>query len=128
MRSKATWVAIFFIAATLLLSVVIDFALTDVFSMMRVNNYPVLGPKFTLSSSLGLFVAVLIGLYAAFVHKSARKLVTQCLVELDKVNWPAWTETRNATGIVIFTCFIASIILGLFDAFFNWFTSQNLFF
>ena len=36
-------------------------------------------------------------------------------VELSKVTWPKWDETRTSTVVVVITTIIIAGILGLFD-------------
>lgn len=127
MRSRTTWVAIFFLFSTTLLFGVLDLALTDIFVWARVNNFPILGAKFTLSSLISLAVSV--GVLAVVLSGTtgAKLFVKQSVTELDKVNWPSLAETRKGTGVVILTSVVASIILGLFDTFFGWITTNNFF-
>jgi preprotein translocase SecE subunit len=127
MRSKGTWVALFYIAATLLVSVVFNLALTDAFTYWRIEDTPILGARFTLVTLVSLILAAAAAVYAAFVNKKARAFVEQCIVELDKVAWPTWSDTKKSTFTVIITSLIAAVILGFFDTFFGWLTSHNLF-
>lgn len=127
MRSRTTWVAIFFIFATVVLYGVLDFALTDIFLWARVNNFPILGAKFTLSSLVSLAVAAVALGVCLFSNIGARQFVKQSVTELDKVNWPSMEETRKGTGVVILTSIVASAILGLFDTLFGWITTNNFF-
>lgn len=127
MRSRLTWVAVFFIVATLLLYVLLDYALTDLFMFLRVNNYPILGAGFTLSSLVASLSALLLGVYVGFIRKDARQYVLQSITELDKVAWPSRDDTKSSTGVVIIVSVIASCILGIFDAVFSWITSNNFF-
>lgn len=127
MKNKGTWVAIFFIAATLLVGYVFHLAFAELFVWWGVIDQPVLGPRFTLSTLSGMSLAILIGLYTGLVNHRTRSYITQVVSEIDKVAWPTWIETRNATFIVIVTSCIAAAILGVFDAFFGWLSRNNLF-
>jgi preprotein translocase SecE subunit len=127
MKSKGTWVAIFFIAATLLVGYVLHLAFAETFVWLAVIDQPVMGPKFTLSALCGLSLAVLIGLYTGLVNQRSRSYITEVVSEIDKVAWPTLLETRNATFTVIVTCCIAAVILGIFDTLFGWLSRNNLF-
>ena len=44
--------------------------------------------------------------------------------ELRKVTWPSRKETRQATVVVIITVLVFAMVLGLYDAFWSWLTTQ----
>ncbi len=53
---------------------------------------------------------------------SAREWVDQSVqffkevwIELKKVHWPAWKETRAATIVVVIVVMVFAVFLGLFD-------------
>ncbi len=63
--------------------------------------------------SILLGVAVFLLLYT---NTAANAFMTEVSVELlSKVTWPTSKDTYAATGVVIVTVVIASLILGLFD-------------
>lgn len=127
MRSKGTWVFLFYLAATLLVAAVLTLATREVFSFFRVLDTPLLGQNFALSNLVGLGVALLIALYAAFLNQKARDFVGQCIEELHKVAWPSGAETRKSTLTVIVVSLIAAVILGFFDSIFGWLSSHEFF-
>lgn len=127
MRSKGTWVALFYIVSTLIVTMVLNLAISDVFAYFRQENTALLGPNFTLSTLLSLILASSIAIYAGFINKRSRAFVDESVVELEKVAWPSWDETRVATFTVMVTCVIAAAILGVFDSVFGWLTNNNLF-
>ena len=127
MQAKGTWVALFYLAATLIVSLVFSLAYAELFTFFRTEDTLLFGSQFTASQALGLMTALGIAVYAAFLNQSSKAFVEQCIVELDKVAWPSLPETRSATFTVIVTSLIASIILGLFDSLFGWLTAHNLF-
>jgi preprotein translocase subunit SecE len=49
-------------------------------------------------------------------------LANEATSELTKVSWPSRQETFNSTIIVIITTIISSVILGVFDGIWSWFT------
>jgi preprotein translocase subunit SecE len=77
-------------------------------------NFAILGADFRLSNILGLAAAVA-GTALLFAKESVHTGAIEIANELSKVTWPKWTETRNATTIVIITTIIVALILGLFD-------------
>lgn len=127
MRSKGTWVFIFYVAATALVATVLTLATREVFGFARVHDAPLLGPSFGLSNLIGLGLAVLIALYTAFLNRRARDFIEQCIVELDKVAWPSWSETKTATYTVVAVSLIAAVILGFFDSIFGWLSNHDFF-
>lgn len=56
---------------------------------------------------------------AAFIYTLrnvvAQEFATEVLIELRKVTWPSWKETRQSTMVVIVTVFVVGLILGGFD-------------
>lgn len=127
MRARGTWVALFFLASSLVVAAVLHFALRDIFFRFQINNFAVLGDSFRLSTMIAAAIALVLGLYFGVFYKKSREYVEQCVVEFDKVAWPEWKETKVATFTVIVVSVIASAILGVFDAVFSWWTSNNLF-
>lgn len=127
MRAKATWVALFFISSAFLCAYVFNLAFTDLFRILRVENQPLLGERFTVASLVGVVLAGSIAFYCGVLNRRTRELVEQCIVELEKVAWPSWAQTKVATITVIATSFVGAMILGVFDTLFAWLTAQNLF-
>lgn len=127
MKLKSSWLVIFFGAATLITALVLRLLLSDVFSLLGVSDVALLGQSFLLSHALGFALAACALLFFAFVHRPSRLFVEQALMELDKVAWPTAAQTRQATWIVIVVSIVASLILGVFDAVFVWFTSSGIF-
>ncbi len=127
MRSKGTWVFIFFVAATALVATVLTLATREVFSFARVHDAALLGPSFALSNLIGLGLALLIASYAAFLNKRAKDFIEQCVTELDKVAWPTWAETKTATYTVVLVSLVAAVILGFFDSIFGWLSNHDFF-
>ena len=127
MRAKGTWVLLFFFASTLLVAVALNYAMRDVFSWLQLNNTAIIGDQVRLSTALALALAVILGVFFGVFYKKSRHYVEQCIVEFNKVAFPRWSETKSATFTVVVVSFVASIILGVFDAVFSWLTDNNLF-
>lgn len=127
MRSKGTWVLLFYVLATLLLGLVFTYATQEVLEWFRVYDIPILGQNFLLSQLIGGGIAVLIAIYAAFLNQRSRDFVEQCIEELGKVAFPSGAETRKSTYTVIAVCLVAAVILGFFDTFFGWLSNNDFF-
>lgn len=127
MRARGTWVVLFFVASSLLVATVLNFALRDLFFRLQINNFAILGDSFRLSTLVGAAIALVLGLFFGVFYKKSRNYVEECVAEFDKVAWPDWKETKVATFTVVVVSIIASAILGVFDAVFSWWTSHNLF-
>ena len=127
MPSKNTWVWIFFGVATLIVAKILDFAIADIFALARMNNTPVLGENFTLSTLCGGLIAVAAGFYLSSLNKNTRKFVEESVVELDKTAWPTRDDAWSSTIVVLIFSFISAAILGVFDSVFSWLTNNNLF-
>lgn len=127
MRSFGTWVFIFYVAATTLVTTVLTLATREIFALVRVHDAPLLGTSFNLSNLIGLGLALLIALYTAFLNRKARNFIEQCIVELDKVAWPSKSETKTATITVVVVSLVAAVILGFFDSIFGWLSNHDFF-
>ena len=84
------------------------------------HDTPILGKYISLTTILGLVVAVGLTFYL-WRHEKVIKLATEVAVECSKVTWPKWPETKSATIVVIVVTLIISCILAVFD-----FTFQHL--
>ena len=120
MQKKGSFVAVFFVAATALVALVLDFALSDLFVALRIEDTPILGQGFTLSTFSAVLAALIALVYCTMIDKRVTEFVGQCVLEFDKVAWPTWLQTRTSTGVVIMMAVIASLILGFFDNVFSY--------
>lgn len=73
-----------------------------------------IGQQFTFSDLLGLMTGLGV-LLTLWYHRTINKLSMEVAVELQKVTWPKWTETRVTTIVVIVVTLIISFILAFFD-------------
>jgi preprotein translocase subunit SecE len=62
------------------------------------------------------------GAIVAYRHPLVNQLANEVVAELSKVTWPTRKETTAATIVVIVVSVIASIVLGVYDAFWSWLT------
>lgn len=126
MSSRNTFVALFFIAAALLLTLVFDRAAQALLAYANAANPSILGDRFTLSTAIGLGVAAVLAGWG-WVNPKTKNFVGESVDELAKVSWPEWAETKVNTVVVIVFSFIAAAILGVFDSVFSWLTTNQLF-
>lgn len=78
------------------------------------------------SYGLVLLIGGGIGAGVAFYmwrHPQVNRLAIEIVNELSKVTWPTRKELYASTVVVIIVSVIASILLGLFDAFWSWATT-----
>ena len=65
-----------------------------------------------------------------FTAARTKTLIGEVLDELNKVNWPAFGETRVNTMVVIVTSVVTALILGSFDMVFlqlsQWLSTQQI--
>lgn len=127
MRARGTWVVLFFVASSLIVATILNFALRDLFFRLQINNFAILGEGFRLSTLIAAAVALVLGVFFGVFYPKSRQYIEQVVAEFDKVAWPDWKETKGATFTVVIVSLIASAILGVFDAVFSWWTSNNLF-
>ncbi|USN50684.1 MAG: preprotein translocase subunit SecE [Myxococcales bacterium] len=127
MRAKSTWVFVFFLLSSLVVAVALNYAASDMFSWFQINNTAVLGDSFRLSTLVAVGLALLLGVFFGVFSSKSRNYVEQCVAEFNKVAWPEWKETKLATFTVVVVSLVASVILGVFDSFFSWWTNNNLF-
>jgi preprotein translocase subunit SecE len=66
-------------------------------------------------------VAALAGLLA-LKNERVFVLATEVTAELKKVTWPTRKETVSATIVVIVTCIVSALFLGVFDATWSYLT------
>ena len=77
----------------------------------------------SVSAILGYGSALVIAVLVWRIPKT-QQVSLDVALELRRVTWPSWRETRAATVAVIVASFIAAVILGLFD--FGWSALANM--
>lgn len=127
MRARGTWVLLFFIASAIVVAAALNYAFRDLFTWLQINNFAVLGDAFRLSTLLASSIALLLALFFGVFYRGSRQYIEQCVIEFGKVAFPEWKETKMATFTVVLVSIVASVILGVFDTVFSWWTSHNLF-
>jgi len=125
MGSRNTWVALFYLATAAILMIVLDKAIGNGLSLSNMPNAQIIGANFTLSTLIGLVVAVGVGAFC-WMNSKIRDFCGECVDELRKVSWPDMAETRWNSIVVVIFSFICAGILGVFDGVFSWLTTQLL--
>ena len=120
MRARGTWVLMFFIVSALAVAAVLNHAFRDFFIWFQIDNFAVLGESFRLSTALAAGISIVLALFFGLFHAGSRRYIDQCIIEFSKVAFPEWKDTKVATFTVVLVSFIASTILGVFDAVFAW--------
>ena len=77
-------------------------------------------------SQLIAAVVALGGTIYAFRRADVQTWAGEVAVELSKVTWPSWGETKQHTLVVIIFSLIMSGIIGGFDLFWKWITDLIL--
>ncbi len=120
MSQNRRWIALFYFVSALLVWVLTDKFLTQIMAWTSLTdfNYELLSERFTLTTLLGLTLALVMGIR---MYRSPKYsgLLNEVVVELRKVTWPNAHETRSATIVVLVTVFIMAFLLGLFDFFWS---------
>ena len=117
----------FFVASTAVVAMALSYAIRDLLVLMQVNNSAILGESFRLNSLLAVSIAIVLGIFFGVFYQPSRRYIQQCVTEFFKVAFPEWKETKMATFTVVLVSVVASLILGVFDGVFSWWTNNNLF-
>jgi preprotein translocase SecE subunit len=110
----------FFVVSALAVAAILNHAFRDIFVWLHVDNFAVLGETFRLSTALAAGISTILALFFGLFYGPSRRYIDQCVIEFGKVAFPEWKDTKMATFTVVLVSFIASIILGVFDAMFSW--------
>jgi preprotein translocase subunit SecE len=63
-------------------------------------NYAIVGDQITLTTVIALALSAGIS-YWAYQREDYRTYIAEVVIELQKVTWPTWDETKRATIVVI---------------------------
>lgn len=126
-KAKGTIVFMCFFVAAIIVGTVLSYAFRDLFSWLQINNAAIVGDALRLNTLVGGGSALVLAIFFGIFYQPSRQYVEQCVVEFNKVAFPEWRETKMATFTVVIVSLLASVILGLFDLVFSWWTSNNLF-
>jgi preprotein translocase subunit SecE len=133
-------VSIAFLVLTFISALILEHAVAALMTALHVNDAPILGSStdagsWTLSSLVGYLLAIGVAV-GVWMNPRLNGLAFEVALELRRVTWPTFEETRtNTLAVVIFT-FSAATVLGIFDflssklmtawipSFLNWLVSR----
>ena len=84
-----------------------------------------LGQQLQLTNVIGIAVAAGAA-FGSWRHPSVQTWANEVAVELTKVTWPTWDETKQNAMIVIVFSLVISVIVAGFDFFWKWLTDLLL--
>lgn len=100
-----------FVALGLLFFVIVDKSLAWLWaSVDALRVTALIGEQVTLSRAIGAVIAVGGTLYAAR-REDLKTFLSEVIIELKKVTWPGWDETKRSTVIVIIFTVVLSVFL-----------------
>lgn len=115
-------VAIFYVLAAVALGIFLEKVLGAVFAATRVNDAQLFS-DWSLSTVLGFAVAAVAAIVVWRIPKT-QQVSLEVALELRRVTWPTFRETRAATIAVIVASAVAAVILGVFDMVWSWLSSK----
>ncbi len=110
-------VGVFYVAAAIIVGVFLTRVLGAVLNQAGIND-PRLDLGFIELGNVSTLVGYCVAFLAAIVvwrMPRTQQVSLDVVMELRRVTWPSWRETRAATIAVIVASFVAAVILGLFD-------------
>lgn len=115
-----------FALAGLVFWVVLGKTAAAVMRSIPVNDSAILGiEQFTMSQAIGLLLSVGLMVYL-YTREDVKVWSGEVAVELSKVTWPSWDETRRNTLIVIIFSVVLATVLASLDFFWKWLTDLIL--
>jgi preprotein translocase subunit SecE len=96
-----------------------------IFEAFQIPDTAILGEQLSLAMLIGAGLASL-GTGILWRHPKVQTWSSEIAVELSKVTWPTWTETKQNTVIVLVFGVIVSSVLAVFDLFWKWVTDLIL--
>jgi len=94
----------------------IGFALANSLALIwRAAGIPQVRPFGVQDPTIAAFIIAGAAFFYTMNHARAQEFANEVMVELRKVTWPSWKETRQATLVVVVVVAIIAAILGTFD-------------
>ncbi len=90
-----------------------------------VANTYLLGQELQLSHVIAIVLAMGATVFA-WRHPDIKQWSNEVAIELSKVTWPGWEETKHHTLVVIIFALVISAIIASFDFFWKWVTDLIL--
>jgi preprotein translocase subunit SecE len=91
----------------------------------RLPDIAIVGNTITLTDALGVAMAAVLIAYL-YKREDYRTYVSEVMLELKKVTWPTWDETKRGTIVVILFTVVLSIFLWGSDQFWKYVTDLLL--
>ena len=91
----------------------------------QIPNFGIVGDQITLTTVIAAAAAVALIVYC-FKREDYRTYLTEVVLELKKVTWPSWEETKRATLVVIMFTIVTSAFIWVADRFWNYVTDLLL--
>ncbi len=115
-------VAIFYVLAAIAFGMFLERVLAATFAAARVNDAQLFS-DWNLSTVLGFGLAIVIAVVVWRIPKT-QQVSLEVALELRRVTWPTFRETKAATIAVIVASAVAAVILGVFDMVWSWLSSK----
>lgn len=91
----------------------------------RLPNIGLVGNMITLTDAIGVVLAAILMAYL-YKREDYRTYVSEVVLELKKVTWPSWDETKRGTLVVIIFTVVLSAFLWGSDQFWKYLTDLLL--
>ena len=114
MNAIKRYIIFSFIAVAFLVWVTLAKLLGSAAYLSDLSDPALIGTQFTLTTLIGLVVALGAAIYA-YRRPDVQTFLHDVVEELMKVAWPDWKTTRSATVVVIITTLVIASMLGVFD-------------
>ena len=102
------FVNLIYVGILILTFVILDKTLVWIWaSFEALQHYAIIGSLVTLTTLIAAVAAVVFVLYL-YRKKEAYSFLSEVVIELKKVTWPSWEETKRSTLIVIIFAFVLS--------------------
>ncbi len=121
----ARYINLSFVVAGLIFWVIFQKATALALDTAGTTDMLIAGEAIRLSGIVGLVLAAG-GVFYAWSRADVQTWASEIAVELSKVTWPKWPETKQHTIVVIVFSLVLSGILAIFDFFWKWLTDLIL--
>lgn len=109
------YVGFTFIAGFVLVFLTMNKAVESIWEWLEtVPNYAIAGDAITLTTVIALALAVGISFWA-YNKDEYRTYIAEVIIEMQKVAWPSWDDTKRATIVVIGFALALSAFLFISD-------------
>jgi preprotein translocase subunit SecE len=106
--------------------VIVDKSLEWLWSGVEMlRQYSIIGNAVTLSTAIAAVVTVALTFYL-YRRKDAYAFLSEVVIELKKVTWPGWDETKRSTVVVLVFTIMLSVFLWGSDQLWSFLTDMLL--